>query len=61
MIGAEFKSSCVRTDLTSLKVDIPRTIDNSAKVESNDKYGSYSPSRIAFSSEDNASDTKKQR
>merc|ERR1711893_467983 len=62
MTGAEFKSIGVRTDLTSLEVDIA---DNSAKVESNDKYGSYSPSRlgdkskITFSSEDNTSDPEK--
>lgn len=65
MTGAEFKSSYVRTDLTSLEVDTPRTTDNSVKVESNDKYGSYSPSRlyskrrITFSSGNNTSDPEK--
>ena len=65
MAGAEFKSSCVRTDPTSPKVDTPRTTDNSAKVESDDKYGTYSPSRldskrrITFSSGSDTPDPEK--
>ena len=65
MTGAEVKSSGARTDLTTLEVDIPRIIDNSAKVENNDKYGSCSPSRlgnksrIILSSEGNTYDIEK--
>ena len=65
MTGAEFESGYVGTDPISLKVDTPWTADNSARIVSDNKYGTYSPSRlnskrrITFSSGNSTSDPEK--